>query len=143
MTARERSRRRQAGTTLIELIVSMAILSLALMLLVGAFSTGVIQSTLVKRTTAANGALEYELERVAGATYDSTPSAYSECFANDSASAPTPVGYRAGCPSGSSLRADVTESDVHAGLQQWTVAVATYPALDSIGSPVSVYKTQR
>ena len=41
------------------------------------------------------------------------------------------------------LRADVTESDVQPGLQQWSVGFVTYPALGAVASPISVYKSQR
>ena len=143
MSGRERRRRNQAGTTLIELIVAMGIISLALMLLVGAFSTGVIQSTLVKRVTAANAATQYELDRVSASTYASPPSPYSECFNNDSAAAPAQVAYQGSCPPGSTLRADVSETDVSAGVQKWTVSIASYPSLSTVGSPVSVYKIKR
>jgi type II secretory pathway pseudopilin PulG len=135
--------RAQAGTTLVELVVSVAILSLALLLLVGAFSSGVIQATLVKRTTASNGVVEFELERIAAAAYSTPPQPYSECFATDTAASPVPVGFQAPCPAGSALRADVSEADVQPGLQQWTVSVITYPALSPVGAPVSVYKTRR
>jgi len=47
------------------------------------------------------------------------------------------------CPGGSSLRVDVTENDSQQGVQVWTVQVITYPALDAIGTPVSVYKVNR
>ena len=88
MIGRARRQGGQAGTTLVELVVSVAIIGLALTLLVGAFSTGVIQSTLVKRNTAVDAALGYELERIAAATYTTTPGPYSECFAVDSAIPP-------------------------------------------------------
>ena len=143
MAGRKLRHRGQAGTTLVELVVSVVIIGLALTLLVGAFSTGVIQSTLVKRNTAVESAMESELERIAGATYDSTPKPYSECFAVDNAIAPTLVAYQASCPARTSLRADVTESDVPPGAQQWTVQVVTYPAPGAVGSPVSIYKIQR
>jgi Tfp pilus assembly protein PilE len=133
----------QRGTTLIELIVSVGIISLALLLLVGAFSTSLIQSTLVKRTTAANAASEYEVERIAAATYTAAPQPYSECFTVDTSTAPTLIAYHASCPAGASVRADVTETNVQPGLQQWTVSVMAYPNLSAVGSPISVYKTQR
>lgn len=137
-------RRAQAGTTLIELVVSVMIISLALLLLVGAFSTGLLDATLVKRNTAADAAVEFELERIQGSTFTASPQPYSECFAVDTAAAPSLVSYRGACPGGTNLRLDVTESDVQAGVvQQWTVVVKTYPALATIGTSVSVYKIDR
>ena len=70
MAGRKLRHRGQAGTTLVELVVSVVIIGLALTLLVGAFSTGVIQSTLVKRNTAVESAMESELERIAGYAWD-------------------------------------------------------------------------
>jgi len=143
MVGRTRRQGGQAGTTLVELVVSVAIIGLALTLLVGAFSTGVIQSTLVKRNTAVDAALGYELERIAAATYSSTPSPYSECFAVEGAVAPVVVAYQDSCPAGSDLRADVTESAGPSGVQQWTVQIEAYPSLGAVGTPISVYKIQR
>ena len=144
MSRAERRRRAQAGTTLVELVVSIGIISLALLLLVGAFSTGLLDATLVKRNTAADAAIEFELERIQGSTFSASPGPYSECFAVDTAAAPSLVGYQGACPSGTNLRLDVTENDVQAGVvQQWTVVVKTYPALATIGAALSVYKIDR
>jgi type II secretory pathway pseudopilin PulG len=134
----------QSGTTLVELVVSVAIISLALILLVGAFSTGLLDATLVKRNTAADAAVEYELERIQASTFSDAPQPYSECFAVDAPATPSVVGYQTVCPTGSELRLDVTEADAQLGsIQQWTVQVHTYPALTAIGKPVSVYKINR
>jgi type II secretory pathway pseudopilin PulG len=128
----------------VELVVSVAIIGLALLLLVGAFSTGLLDATLVKRNTAANAAVQYELERIQASTFSTTPQSYSECFAVDTAATPSLVGYQGVCPSGSNLRLDVTEADVQpSAIQQWTVQVAAYPSLNAIGKPVSVYKISR
>lgn len=143
MRSREQRHRAQAGTTLVELIVSVAIIGLVLVLLVGAFSTGLIQSVLIKRSTAANAAREFELERIAASSYMTSPQPYSECFAAESASAPTVVAYQSTCPGGTTVRADVSEVDVQSGVQQWTVNIAAYPALSAVGTPVSVYKIRR
>jgi type II secretory pathway pseudopilin PulG len=139
---RQRRHRAQAGTTLIELLVSTVIIGLALLLLVGAFSTAVINSTLVKRNTAVDAAVSYELEKIGAALFNPTPAAYSECFAVDTASAPQPDS-NGSCPAATNLRADVTEIDIQPGVQQWTVQLRTYPALSPVGSPVSVYKVNR
>lgn len=133
----------QAGTTLIELLVSTVIIGLALLILVGAFSTGILDATLTKRNTAVNAAVEYELEKIGASQYSTTPAAYSECFAVDSSASPTQVGLRGRCPTGTNLRADVTEADVQPGIQSWTVQVSTYPSGGAIGTPVSVYKIDR
>ncbi|HEV2034880.1 MAG TPA: hypothetical protein VGU71_11890 [Candidatus Dormibacteraeota bacterium] len=144
MSSRRQERHRaQAGTTLIELLVSTMIIGLALLLLVGAFSTGLIDSTLVKRNTAVDAAVSYELEKIGAAAFSPAPAAYSECFAVDSAAAPQPADADGWCPAGTNLLADVTESDVQPGVQQWTVQMRTYPALSIVGSPVSVYKVNR
>lgn len=144
MPSRQKRRRAQAGTTLVEVVVSMAIVSFALLLLVGAFSTGILDATLVKRNTAADGAVEFELERIQGANFAASAQPYSECFAVDTAAAPRVVAYQAACPAGSNLRLDVTEADVQAGaVQRWTIQVRTYPAEAAIGTPVSVYKINR
>jgi len=144
MASRSKRHRAQAGTTLVEMLVSVMIISLALLLLVGAFSTGLLNATLVKRNTAADAAIEFELDRIQAAVFSASPQPYSDCFAVDSAVAPTLVGYLAGCPGTSNLRLDVSEADVQKGtVQSWSVQVKTYPALASIGPPVSVYKINR
>lgn len=139
----ERRRRAQAGTTLIELLVSTMIIGLALLILVGSFSTGLLDATLSKRNTAVSAASEYELEKISAAKYIPAPSPYSECFAVDTAAVPSHVGLGASCPPGTNLRADVTESDVQPGVQQWAVQIVTYPALGAVGVNVSVYKVDR
>lgn len=138
-----RRRNAQAGTTLIELLVSTLIIGLALLILVGAFSTGILDATLTKRNTAVNAAVEYELEKIGASTYAATPAAYSECFAVDVNVAPTQVALGGVCPAGSNLRADVTEQAVQPGVQDWTVQVNTYPAIGPVGAPVSVYKVNQ
>jgi type II secretory pathway pseudopilin PulG len=140
---RQQRRRAQAGTTLIELLVSTMIIGLVLLLLVGAFSTGMIDATLTKRNTGVQAAISYELEKIAASTFSASPVPYSECFAVDSSATPTQVSFRGGCPSGTDLRADVTETDAQAGIQRWSVQVSTYPALGRVGLSVSVYKVNR
>lgn len=140
---KQRRRRAQAGTTLIELLVSTMIIGLVLLLLVGAFSTALLDATLTKRNTAVNAATEYELEKIGAAVYASAPTPYSECFAVDSAATPTQVSFGGACPGGTNLRADLTETGVQTGIQKWTVQFRTYPALRPVGTPVSVYKVSR
>jgi type II secretory pathway pseudopilin PulG len=136
----QRRHRAQAGTTLVEMLVSIAIIGLVLVLLVGAVSDGIIDATLTKRNTAVSGAVEFELEKVGAATYTSTPAQYSECFAVDTPAYPTQVGFGASCPAGTNLRADVTETNVETGVQMWSVQINTYPSVAPVGTAVSVYK---
>jgi type II secretory pathway pseudopilin PulG len=135
----ERRRRAQAGSTLIELLVSVMIVGLALTILVGAFSTGLLDATLAKRNAGMTAAQQYELEKIEGSGYGTLPTSFSDCFAIDSAAEPT---QNSSCPAGTSLRADVTETD-SLGVQLWTVKVVTYPSLGTIGSTVSIYKVNR
>ena len=141
---RQRRHRAQAGTTLIELLVSVMIMGIAVLLLVGAFSTGLLDATLTKRNTAVNAASEYELEKIGAAKYTTAPGPYSDCFAVDTAATPTPA-VGGVCPAGTNLRADVTEGDVtgQSGVQGWAVQILTYPSLDAVGATVSVYKVDR
>jgi hypothetical protein len=139
---KERRRRAQAGTTLIELLVSIMIIGLVVVVLVGSFSTALIDATLVKRNTAVSAAQEYEVEKIGASTYNSSPAPYSECFAVDAAVAPT-MASGGSCPAGTNLRADITETDFLVGLQLWAVQIETYPALSKVGEPVSVYKASR
>ncbi len=143
LTVRQRRRRAQAGTTLVELLVSTMIIGLAMLILVGAFSTGLVDATLTKRNTAVNAAVEYELENIGAAPYAATPARYSECFAVDTATPPSAVAFGGACPAGTNLRADVTPTIVSTGLQSWTVQIKTYPSLGAVGTPVSVYKVDR
>jgi type II secretory pathway pseudopilin PulG len=143
---KERRRRAQAGTTLIELLVSVMIIGLVLVFLVGSFSTAVIDAALAKRNTAVTAATAFEVEKIGAAFYTSEPAAYSDCFAVDSAIPPTSVAFReTNCPGGTNLRADVTgkNDENRAGVQLWSVTVSTYPAGSAIGTPVSVYKVNR
>lgn len=139
----ERRRKAQAGTTLIELLVSMVIIGLVVTLLLGAFSTGLLDATLVKRNTAVTAAQEYELQKIGHSQFSDSPTAFSECFAVDSATAPTQVAMGGSCPAGTSLRADVSPSNAQAGVQVWAVQMRAYPSLGAVGSPVSIYKVNR
>jgi hypothetical protein len=127
------------------------IVGLALVLIVGTFSTGLLNATLAKRNTAAQAVLQYELDRISGSQFNSLPSSYSECFATEGAtatdSAPLPTGlrtYLSDCPPGTySLRADVTGTPgPTATSQQWTITVSTWPDKSPVGSPVSTYKVE-
>jgi len=146
-------RRAQSGATLVELLVSLVIASLALALIVGTLSTGLLDSVLAKRNTAADGVLQYEKEAVNASAFTITPSPYSDCFATEAATAPTPApaGYQTACPGGPfTLRADVTYSWLGSppapsanSVQVWTISMVTWPAGSSIGQPLSVYKIHR
>jgi type II secretory pathway pseudopilin PulG len=140
---KERRRRAQAGTTLIELLVSLMIIGLVVVVLVGSFSTALLDASLAKRNTAASAAAEYELEKIAASAFNSRPAAYSECFVVDTSTAPAPVGLGASCAAGTNVRADVSESDVAGGVQQWAILVRSYPALGQVGTTVFVYKVSR
>ena len=147
MTVSHRARRHraQAGTTLVELLVSVMIIGLVLVFLVGAFSSGLLESSLTRRNTAAEATIRFELEAVAAAAFDTTPSPYSDCFAIDSVATHALVSYRGSCAAGSSLRADVTEGSSPLGpnVQMWTITVRTWPQQGTVGSPVSTYKVNR
>ena len=72
-TRTERRRRAQAGTTLIELLVSLMIIGLVVVILVGSFSTGLLDATLVKRNTAVTAAQGFELEKIAASPFSTSP----------------------------------------------------------------------
>lgn len=139
--SRSRRRRAQAGTTLIELLVSTVIIGFALVLLVGMFSTGVIDSNNAKRETGAQSATQYEVAKIDAKQAD--PNGYSECFASDGTSSPTVVAYRGNCPGSSRIRADVNAAAVQlngVNLEQWTIQVSTWPAPATIGKSLSIYQ---
>jgi len=136
----------QAGATLVEVLVATVIMSLALSLIVGTLSTGLLDSTVAKRDTAAVAVQQYEIEQISAAPFDVAPQPSSDCFATENASsAPTTIGsYRGSCPSGSyTLRADLAVVAGPAGSQQWTVTVVQWPGGNQVGSPVSVLKINR
>jgi type II secretory pathway pseudopilin PulG len=139
----ERRRRAQAGTTLIELLVSLVIIGLVLVMLVGAFSTGLLDATMAKRIQVATAAQQYELEKIGASTFINNPAAYSDCFNVDSGVPPSQVGSRGSCPSGTSVRADVSVIGTQSGAQKWQVKVVSYPAQVAIGSILSVWKANR
>ena len=139
-------RRAQAGTTLIELLVSLVIIGFAVTLIVGTFSTGVIDATLAKRNTAAQAVVQYELDKISASAFDPSKGPYSECFATDDPSAPVSLAnYRDPCPSSSyTLRADVARGpDRSPTAQLWTVVISSSPDVAQVGDPVSVYKVSR
>lgn len=146
MPAWKDRRRAQAGTTLVELLVSLMVVGLALVLVVGTFSTGLLDATLAKRNTAGQAVIQFELDRISASLFSSSPLPYSECFATESATSPTSIGYTANCPSAGnySLRADVTWTAGPTSTSQlWTVTVRTWPDASAVGSPLSTYKVSR
>lgn len=141
-------RRAQAGTTLVELLVSLVIASLALALIVGTLSSGLLDSTVAKRDTAAQGVVEYEMEAVTASTFDPSAPAYSDCFSTESPTAPqAATGFQAACPAGPySLRADVSWQWLPSQpgvVQVWTISISSWPNAATVGSAVSIYKINR
>jgi type II secretory pathway pseudopilin PulG len=132
-------RRAQAGTTLVELLVSLVIIGFAITLIVGTFSTGVIDSNLAKRNTASQAVVQYELDKISASVFGTLPPSYSECFATDNPTAP------GSCPGGSfALRADVVKAqDVSPTAQLWMVTISSLLDGAQVGAPVSVYKVSR
>jgi type II secretory pathway pseudopilin PulG len=140
-------RQAQAGATLIELLVSLVIMGLALVLIVGTFSTGLIQATLAKRNTAAVAIVQYEVEQVSGGAYNGAAKSYSDCFATeDATSPPTPASTFQGTCTGSSyvLRADVAvASGPSPSSQLWSITVVSLPSAGQVGTAVQVIKVNR
>jgi type II secretory pathway pseudopilin PulG len=143
--SKDRRRRAQAGTTLVELLVSVMIMGLALVLIVGTFSTGLLNATLAKRNTAVEAVVQYELDSIGGSQFNPSAKRYSECFATETPSAPVVLpGYQQPCPDNTfSMRADLNWTRVSSTVQVWTVAVTSWPAGASIGAPVQIYKVNR
>ena len=140
------SRQRQSGTTLVELLVAVVIMGLALALIVGTFSSGILQSTLAKRDTAATTVTQYEMDAVYGSRFNPTATSYSDCFATETmGSLPAPAtSFQGMCPDTTyTLRADVTIVAGPSGSQQWTVAVVSWPGQVQTGQPVSFLKIRR
>jgi type II secretory pathway pseudopilin PulG len=138
-------RRAQAGTTLVELLVSVMIMGLALVLIVGTFSTGLLNATVAKRNTATEAVVQYELDRISGSQFNPAAQRYSECFATENPDAPVMLsGYKQPCPDNTfSMRADVSWTSASSTVQVWTVAVTSWPGGTPIGTSVQVYKAKR
>jgi type II secretory pathway pseudopilin PulG len=139
-------RRAQAGTTLIELLVSLTIIAIALVLVIGVFSTGLLDASLTKRNTAVEAVTQYELDKVHASPFDPSAKPYSECFATEKTNAPLSVSaYGGSCGDSSyTLRADVTCTlSCATNVQTWQVVVVTWPSADHVGNPVSLLKVNR
>ena len=142
-------RRAQSGATLVELLVSLVIASLALALVVGTLSTGLLDSTIAKRNTAAQAVLQYQMEAISASTFDAAAKPYSDCFATESPTSPqaAPGGYQTACPAGPyTLRADVSMqwlASAPGTVQVWRVNVTSWPSDAALGSQISLYKVDR
>jgi len=134
-------RQAQSGATLVELLVSVVIMGLALTLIVGTFSAGLLGATVQKRDTAATAVIQYELDQILAAPYISSAQPYSDCFATeDPSSPPAPASsYLGGCPSSSySMRADLSVSSLGANTQRWTITLTSWPSGGSLGNAFQV-----
>ena len=138
-------RRAQAGTTLVELLVSLVIIGLALTLIIGVFSTGLLNATVAKRNTAAQAVIQSELEVIAASPFVASPPDYSVCYATESSAQRARIAYQDVCPSQYTLRADVTvvPQSPTSTTQTWTVSVVSWPDLVSAGPSVSTVKADR
>jgi type II secretory pathway pseudopilin PulG len=135
-------RRRQAGTTLVELLVSVTIMGFALVLIIGTFSTSLLDAAMAKRNTAAGAVIQYEIDKVGGSSFDPDAQGYSDCFATEKSIDPSPA-TDGSCGSGYTLRADMTVQVQTATKQLWKVSVVSLSSGGQIGSSVSIYKVNR
>lgn len=140
-------RQAQAGTTLVELLVSVTIMGFALVLIIGTMSTGLLDSTLSKRNTAGVAVTEYEINMIGGAPYGTLPAQYSDCFTTEDASTPptTLSSYQGTCPSGRpyTLRVDVSRAPGPNNSQVWSIQVNSWPAMAHVGAPVQLIRAIR
>ena len=138
-------RQAQSGATLVELLVSVVIMGLALTIVIGTFSTGLLDSALAKRNTAATAVVQYELDQIGGSLYTSSPQSYSDCFATDNTTAPmTLSSFGGSCPSAYSLRVDVqVAAGPNPNSQLWAISVRTWPGAGRIGVVVQTIKVNR
>jgi type II secretory pathway pseudopilin PulG len=138
-------RRAQSGTTLVELLVSVSIIAIALTLVVGTLSTGLLNATLAKRNTAAEAVVQYEMDELQASTFNPTPAAYSECFATENTNTPVAVAYQAACPNASfTLRADVSPGPGPTSTSQtWTIAIVAVGTGTPVGPAIQFVKVGR
>jgi type II secretory pathway pseudopilin PulG len=140
-------RQAQSGSTLVELLVSVVIMGMALALIVGTFSTGLIDAALAKRDTAAVAVVQYELDQISGGVYDNSAPPYSDCFATeDATSPPVPAVSFQGACTGSTyvLRADVAVTPGPSPTSQlWSVTVVSWPSAGQVGNTVQTIKVDR
>lgn len=139
-------RQAQSGATLVELLVSVVIMGLALTIVIGTFSTGLLDSALEKRNTAATAVVQYELDQISGSPYAPSPQSYSDCFATENAgAAPSIVGYQGPCSSSVyTLRVDVQGGKgPNPNSQLWSITVNTWPGVGKVGPVISTVKVNR
>jgi hypothetical protein len=118
-------------------------MGLALTLIVGTFSTGLLDSTLAKRNTAGVAVTHYELGLIGGSPFNPSAQAYSDCFATEDPSSPptTLATYQGACPSNAyTLRVDVTVSTLSSSTQLWSISVTSWPNLATVGAKVQTIK---
>jgi type II secretory pathway pseudopilin PulG len=139
-------RQAQAGTTLVELLVSVTIMGTAIVLIVGTLSTGLLDSSRAKRNTASIAVTQYEVAFIGGAPYGALPAQYSDCFTTENATIPptTLSSYQAPCPSSQyTLRVDVSAAPGPNNSQLWSITVISWPAMAQIGAPVQFIRAIR
>jgi type II secretory pathway pseudopilin PulG len=140
-------RQAQSGATLVELLVSVVIMGLALTLIIGTFSTGLLDASIAKRNTAAVAVVQYELDQISGGAYNASAGPFSDCFATEDAStSPATLPTFQGPCQGSSytLRVDVTVAPGPApNTQLWSVAVTSWPSGANVGNSVQIVKGNR
>jgi hypothetical protein len=117
-------------------------MGLALTIVIGTFSTGLLDSALAKRNTAAVAVVQYELDQIDGSPYTTSPQSYSDCFATENATNPLRLSnFQGACSSAYSLRADVTVGPAPGtNAQLWTITVISLPAVGNVGTPVQMIK---
>jgi type II secretory pathway pseudopilin PulG len=151
LTGWPRNRRQaQSGATLVELLVSVVIMGLALTLIIGTFSTGLLDASIAKRNTAAVAVVQYELDQISGGAYNASAQPYSDCFATEDAKSPhaPATSFQGPCVGSSyTLRVDVT---CNGGTcvppnttQLWSVTVSSWPNVGQVGSTVQIIKVNR
>jgi len=137
-------RRAQSGVTLVELMVSLVIASLCMALIVGTFSTGLLDTSIVKRNTAVEAVIQYEMEIVGAMAFSASAKPYSDCFATEDPSSPAAASsYQGSCPSQVfTLRADVgwQWKPSSTSVQVWTITVVASPSGGSTNHSLQVYK---
>ena len=141
-------RAQQSGATLVELLVATVIMGFALAIVVGTFSTGLLDSAIAKRNTAAVAVTQYEFDLINASMFNNGAQSYSDCFATEDPNSPptTLASFQGACPSGSyTLRADVTVAPgpLAGTSQQWTITVIQLPAGNQVGNAVSLIKVNR
>src|SRR5260370_14453181 len=134
-------RRAQSGPTLIEVLVALSIASLAVALVVGTISSGLLDAALAKRNTAAQAVLEYEMEQVSATTFSTSAAPYSDCFATEQPTNPITTSYQGSCQNGYTVRADVScLPTCSSSPQTWTIAITAWPSGASAGKSIQLLK---